>query len=69
MTIEIELTHYSYTCGARWRTCHCTEEDQARRRLEIRANLERLEAEARAEEEETRAAIEAVEEMQRRAAV
>ncbi|KAL8692630.1 MAG: hypothetical protein Q9218_002394, partial [Villophora microphyllina] len=59
---------FCYTCGARWRTCACTEEDQARRAREIRRNLEKLEAEARAEEEEIRAAIAAVEEVERQAA-
>ncbi|KAL8813568.1 MAG: hypothetical protein Q9200_000177 [Gallowayella weberi] len=58
----------SYTCGARWKTCACTEEDQSRRAQQIRQNLERLEAEARAEEEELRAAIAAVEEAERQAA-
>ncbi|KAL8737419.1 MAG: hypothetical protein Q9181_001698 [Wetmoreana brouardii] len=48
---------FCYTCGARWRTCACTEDDQARRARQIRENLERLEAaerqaaEERAEEE------------------
>ncbi|KAL8723768.1 MAG: hypothetical protein Q9225_000063 [Loekoesia sp. 1 TL-2023] len=59
---------FCYTCGARWRTCVCTEDDQARRAQQIRENLERLEAEARAEEEEIRAAIAAVEEAERQAA-
>ncbi|KAL8663401.1 MAG: hypothetical protein Q9202_003920 [Teloschistes flavicans] len=58
---------FCYTCGARWRTCACTEEDQARRAREIRQNLEKLDAEARAEEEEIRLAIAAVEEAERRA--
>ncbi|KAL9614893.1 MAG: hypothetical protein Q9167_000635 [Letrouitia subvulpina] len=57
-----------YTCGARWKTCACTEEDQIRRRNDVRENLDRLEAEARAEEAEIRAAIEAVAEAERRAA-
>ncbi|KAL9577196.1 MAG: hypothetical protein Q9212_006520, partial [Teloschistes hypoglaucus] len=58
---------FCYTCGARWQTCGCTEADQARRTREIRRNLERLEAEARAEEKEIRAAIAAVEEAERKA--
>ena len=58
----------SYTCGARWRTCSCTEEDQARRAAQIRENLERLDAEVRAEEEEIRAAIAAVEAVEHQAA-
>ncbi|KAL8804855.1 MAG: hypothetical protein Q9182_002349 [Xanthomendoza sp. 2 TL-2023] len=59
---------FCYTCGARWKTCACTEEDQARRAQQIRENLEKLEAEAQAEEEELRAAIAAVEEAERQAA-
>lgn len=56
------LTGSSYTCGARWKTCACTEEDQAQRARQIRENLRKLDAEARAEEEEIQAAIAAVEE-------
>ena len=52
----------SYTCGAKWRTCACTEADQRRREREITARLAQFEADQRAEEEETRAAIAAVEE-------
>lgn len=59
------LTCHSYTCGARWRTCACTEADQARREGEIAARLARFEADQRAEEEEIRAAIAAVEEAER----
>ncbi|KAL8634934.1 MAG: hypothetical protein Q9228_007524 [Teloschistes exilis] len=59
---------FCYTCGARWQTCSCTEEDQVRRTREIRRNLEKLEAAARAEEEEIRAAIAAVEAAERQAA-
>ena len=56
---------YSYTCGAKWRTCACTEADQARRDREIAARLAQFEADQRAEEEEVRAAIAAVEEAER----
>ena len=56
---------YSYTCGAKWRTCACTEADQARRDTEIAARLAQFEADQRAEEEEVRAAIAAVEEAER----
>lgn len=59
------LTSHSYTCGAKWRTCACTETDQARREEEIAARLARFEADQRAEEEEIRAAIAAVEEAER----
>ena len=51
----------SYTCGAIWRTCRCTEEDQRRRERELRAARIQREADARAEEEELRRAIAAVE--------
>lgn len=56
---------FCYTCGAVWRTCHCTEADQARREEEIRTRLARFEADQRAEEEEMRAAMEAVEAAER----
>lgn len=56
---------YSYTCGAKWKTCLCTETDQRRREDEIRRRLDRFEAEARAEEAEVRAAIAAVEAAER----
>ncbi|KAI4196919.1 MAG: hypothetical protein LQ350_006232 [Teloschistes chrysophthalmus] len=58
---------FCYTCGARWQTCVCTEADQARKMRAIRQNIEKLEAEARAEEEEIRAAIAAVQEAERKA--
>lgn len=59
------LISHSYTCGAKWRTCACTEADQTRREAEIAARLARFEADQRAEEEEMRAAIAAVEEAER----
>ncbi|KAI4143879.1 MAG: hypothetical protein L6R39_004397, partial [Caloplaca ligustica] len=58
---------FCYTCGARWRTCVCTEEDQARRTRRIQEDLREAEERARVEEEEIRAAVEAVEEAERRA--
>ncbi|MCJ1379821.1 hypothetical protein MMC17_002924 [Xylographa soralifera] len=51
-----------YTCGLRWRTCACTEEDQNRRRDELAARR----AIVNAEEAEVQAAIEAVAEAERR---
>ncbi|MCJ1390542.1 hypothetical protein MMC18_003402 [Xylographa bjoerkii] len=51
-----------YTCGSRWRTCACTEEDQIRRRDELAARR----AIVNAEEAEVQAAIEAVAEAERR---
>ncbi|KAL8939781.1 MAG: hypothetical protein Q9216_003168 [Gyalolechia sp. 2 TL-2023] len=59
---------FCYTCGARWRTCTCTEQDQARRAQQIRENLAKVESETRVEEEEIRAAIAAVEELENQAA-
>lgn len=59
------LNSPSYTCGAKWRTCACTEADQARREREIAARLARFEADQQAEEEELRAAIAAVEHAER----
>ena len=56
---------YSYTCGAKWRTCACTEDDQVQREREIAARLAQFEVDQRAEEEEVRAAIAAVEEAER----
>lgn len=56
---------YSYTCGAKWRTCACTEDDQVRRQREIAVRLAQLDADQRAEEEEERAAIVAVEQAER----
>ncbi|MCJ1431048.1 hypothetical protein MMC27_000398 [Xylographa pallens] len=51
-----------YTCGLRWRTCACTEEDQIRRRDELATRR----AIFNAEEAEVQAAIEAVAEAERR---
>ena len=59
------LTSHSYTCGAKWRTCACTEADQVRREEELAAGLAQFQADQRAEEEEIRAAIAAVEEAER----
>lgn len=59
---------FCYTCGARWRTCACTEADQARREAEIAERLARFNAEVQAEEAEVREAIAAVERAERRVA-
>lgn len=58
----------SYTCGARWRTCACTEEDQAQREVEIAERLARYNAVVQAEEAEVREAIAAVERAERQVA-
>lgn len=65
---ELSLISRSYTCGAKWRTCACTEADQTQREAEAAERLARYEAETRAEEAEVRAAIAAVEEAERRVA-
>lgn len=59
---------YSYTCGAIWQTCACTEIDQAQRRQRIRQQTNAQDAAARAEEVAIAAAIRAVEEAERREA-
>ena len=59
------LTTLSYTCGLRWRTCACTEADQARREIQLRERQTQFEADQRAEEEEVRAAVAAVEQAER----
>ncbi|KAL2047654.1 hypothetical protein N7G274_000696 [Stereocaulon virgatum] len=56
---------FCYTCGLRWRTCTCTEADQARREIQLRERQTQFEADQRAEEEEVRAAIAAVEQAER----
>ena len=55
----------SYTCGAVWRTCQCTEADQRRRERELEYARGRREIDAAAEREEVRRAIAAVEEAER----
>ncbi|KAI4096744.1 MAG: hypothetical protein LQ344_000884 [Seirophora lacunosa] len=61
-------TGHCYTCGARWKTCACTEADQGRRARTIRANLEQQDAAVQAEAAEIRAAIAAVAQAERQAA-
>ena len=56
---------FCYTCGAPWKTCPCTEADQARRQADLIAQREQVEVERFAEEAEIRAAIEAVEASER----
>ena len=57
---------FCYTCGAVWRTCNCTEDDEAERKRRVRnAKKEREKTVAR-EEQEILDAIAAVEEMERR---
>lgn len=68
LVIISPLSITSYTCGARWRTCRCTEEDQTTRRNALRTTRQVQTAEARAEEAEVRAAIAAVEAAERQEA-
>lgn len=65
---RLPLTISSYTCGARWRTCECTEADQALREAEIAERLAAFNAELHAEEAEVREAIAAVERAERQVA-
>ncbi|OXV10289.1 hypothetical protein Egran_01952 [Elaphomyces granulatus] len=57
---------FCYTCGAPWRTCNCTEEDQARRErtLAERRNVQERNARAREDEAEIADAIAAIENME-----
>jgi hypothetical protein len=59
---------FCYTCGSKWRTCECTEVDQARREEQLRERRRGLEAEARREEEEIARAIAEVEAAEQREA-
>ena len=65
------MAEFCYTCGAKWRTCHCTENDEIRRQEVLAARriqhrtaadqrIQELEREAR-EVEEALAAIERLE--------
>lgn len=67
-SVNLANVKSSYTCGAKWRTCACTEADQAHREQELAQRRDRFDAEARAEAEEVRAAIAAVEAAERRLA-
>jgi hypothetical protein len=59
---------YSYTCGAIWRTCNCTEVDEERRRQRTREQRHAQDTAARTEAADIAAAIRAVEEQERREA-
>lgn len=56
----------SYTCGAVWHTCACTEADQRAREARLIQERQDRENAARAEAEEIQRAIAAVEEAERR---
>ena len=62
------LINSSYACGARWRTCECTEADQTRREDEIAKRLARFNAEVQAEEVDAGEAIAAVKRAERETA-
>lgn len=57
---------FCYTCGAKWRTCSCSEADQQRRQTEIATRRNARNTRSREEEEEIAQAIFAFEEMERR---
>jgi hypothetical protein len=59
---------FCYTCGSKWKTCGCTEVDQARREQELRERRTDFDAEAHREEEEIARAIAEVEAAERREA-
>lgn len=54
----------SYTCGAQWRTCQCTEVDQQRRQEEINARRLQLNQEAEREAAELAEALATIERME-----
>ncbi|PGH11444.1 hypothetical protein AJ80_07124 [Polytolypa hystricis UAMH7299] len=55
---------FCYTCGARWRTCACTEEDQTRRQLDIDSRRVERDQEAAREASELQAALEEIQRME-----
>ncbi|KAF7509194.1 hypothetical protein GJ744_008254 [Endocarpon pusillum] len=57
---------FCYTCGAKWRTCSCSEIDQQHRRREIAARRVARDVLSREEEEDLARAVSAIEEMERR---
>lgn len=57
---------FCYTCGAKWRTCACTEADQNRRQAQIAERRRAVDARSREEEEEIARAVAAIEWMERR---
>jgi IBR domain, a half RING-finger domain len=59
---------FCYTCGAKWRTCSCTEVDQERRQAEIVERRNARSARSREEEEEIARAISEIEAMEHREA-
>jgi hypothetical protein len=59
---------FCYTCGSKWKTCGCTEVDQARREEQLRERRRGLDSEARREEEEIMRAIAEVEAAEQREA-
>ena len=59
---------FCYTCGAKWRTCSCTEADQTRREDQLRSRRYQLDAQVRQEEDEIARAIAEVEALEAREA-
>ena len=57
---------FCYTCGARWRTCSCTETDEINRQAELRRRRDEQERARFAEASEIALIIAQVEEMERR---
>src|SRR5947207_10872327 len=63
-----ELTRSSYTCGARWYTCSCTEADQIRRQEEIETRRAERDQQVQREAAEVAAALAEIERMELREA-
>ena len=57
---------FCYTCGAKWRSCNCTETDEIKRQAELRRRRGEREATMDAEAAELARIIAQIEEMERR---
>ena len=62
LKVRNQVNLNSYTCCAKWKTCHCTENDEVRRRLNLGERRKALEK----DDAEVMAAIAAVAEAERR---
>ncbi|EEH20505.2 hypothetical protein PABG_02736 [Paracoccidioides brasiliensis Pb03] len=62
-------SEFCYTCGARWHTCACTEDDQRRRQNEIEARRQERNQAAEIEAAELAAALAEIERLERQEAL
>ncbi|PGH02382.1 hypothetical protein GX51_04690 [Blastomyces parvus] len=62
-------SEFCYTCGARWRTCDCTEDDQRRRQNEIETRRRQRDQQMETEAAEIAEAIAQIERMEREEAM